>query len=560
MRVKSYIFLVWLLANGGVWAQTHTWILRTTPETVTWRVPDFPADSLAAVQKWVWKTLGENGYYDAVWQNTTRLQPDRTEIVLQLGNAWTLERMEWEGITEAEARNLQLRLRTRSGKPPRAEDLEADLRTILDDLNARGFLLAKAGIARIEPLSNGRLLLRFRIDKGAPVKLAGLETEPASKLRATLLLQMLNLRKNRLLLNFDPEAAAQILRESGLLESVKKVDLRLDLNRDAHVVVTGREAPPGSFDLTLGYVPGVSGKKGSLIGNGQVLLRNPLGYGEVVQARLNRLQAMVSQVNVKAKWPYLLGSAFGLQGAFDGQQRDSTYNQYGFQFDGSYRIGQRLELTASVSQRKIRPGVQGDRLDISRSNTWSAGAGLVFESTDQRMNPRKGFLIQTQLEQGFKAKSISGNATITTPVQRLNGEVWAFVPTLRRQVWVLGTQARVLRTDQPELGDLYRFGGLQSLRGYNEETFLATSGGRLLTEYRLQLDWASYVYLFVDGGWMNAVTSTNNVQATERLIKWGFGGGMQYSTPLGLMNVGYAANPEDGFSNGRIHIGLQVGL
>ena len=47
--------------------------------------------------------------------------------------------------------------------------------------------------------------------------------------------------------------------------------------------------------------------------------------------------------------------------------------------------------------------------------------------------------------------------------------------------------------------ELYRFGGLNTLRGFNEEELFASTKGQLTLEYRFLLDRNSNVFLFFLG-------------------------------------------------------------
>src|SRR5690606_26046770 len=133
-----------------------------------------------------------------------------------------------------------------------------------------------------------------------------------------------------------------------------------------------------------------------------------------------------------------------------------------------------------------------------------------------------------------------------------------FVPTLRRQVLVLGGDAALLLGDVYDDSDLFRFGGATSLRGYDEEQFRGNVVGRALVEYRYQIDRTSFAFLFADVGYIRR-PETPGVSGDES-VRPGYGLGLQYRTPLGLVNVSYALNPDDGPTRGKVHLGLSFGL
>ena len=97
-------------------------------------------------------------------------------------------------------------------------------------------------------------------------------------------------------------------------------------------------------------------------------------------------------------------------------------------------------------------------------------------------------------------------------------------------------------------GDLFRLGGARSLRGYDEEQFSGDAVGRAFVELRHLIDEQSYAYLFADLG------------VVEKETYPGFGIGVQFRTEVGILNVSYAMNDREGWTQGRIHAGISLGL
>jgi hemolysin activation/secretion protein len=82
--------------------------------------------------------------------------------------------------------------------------------------------------------------------------------------------------------------------------------------------------------------------------------------------------------------------------------------------------------------------------------------------------------------------------------------------------------------------ELFRFGGIQSVRGFNENSLQANTFTSLLTEYRYVLSPNLYVHSVLDYGFYEDVTSNNK----NNLLGLGFGFGIQSKN--GLLNLIYA--------------------
>jgi translocation and assembly module TamA len=90
--------------------------------------------------------------------------------------------------------------------------------------------------------------------------------------------------------------------------------------------------------------------------------------------------------------------------------------------------------------------------------------------------------------------------------------------------------------------DLYRLGGLKTIRGFNENFFYASSYLLGNFEYRLFTDPTSYLFLFVDQAWMRNVLSSAIPYDTPT----GFGMGVSFTTPAGIFNFVYGLGNSKG--------------
>jgi outer membrane protein assembly factor BamA len=197
---------------------------------------------------------------------------------------------------------------------------------------------------------------------------------------------------------------------------------------------------------------------------------------------------------------------------------------------------------------------------VPGADAWFGGIGVRFARVDRPMNPRSGLALSTLLEQGVKRRSLvtGSDEQVAVRQQRLHARGRLFVPTFPRQALVVGGDAAILLGDVFDDSDLFRFGGATSLRGYDEERFRGNIVGRALTEYRYQLDPTSFAFVFFDLGYVRR-PATPGLPAGEQVLP-GYGLGLQYRTPLGLVTASYALNPEEGPTRGKIHVGLSVAL
>ncbi len=105
------------------------------------------------------------------------------------------------------------------------------------------------------------------------------------------------------------------------------------------------------------------------------------------------------------------------------------------------------------------------------------------------------------------------------------------------------------------LNELHRLGGLNSLRGFNENFFFASRYAILNLEPRFYLDPNSYFFLFYDQALLYYELETTKFEDSP----FGIGAGVSFTTNAGIFNLAYGLGNSKlqkfEFSNSKIHIG-----
>ena len=106
--------------------------------------------------------------------------------------------------------------------------------------------------------------------------------------------------------------------------------------------------------------------------------------------------------------------------------------------------------------------------------------------------------------------------------------------------------------NQLQLSDHFWFGGFETLRGYREDQFHGTAVAWVNLEYRFLLGRRTRIFLFNDWGFYQY----KDVSGTVNDILPGYGIGLRFESPLGVMGVDYGFGRGDTFSTGKIHFGI----
>ena len=104
--------------------------------------------------------------------------------------------------------------------------------------------------------------------------------------------------------------------------------------------------------------------------------------------------------------------------------------------------------------------------------------------------------------------------------------------------------------------ELYRIGGIKSMRGVDEASIYASSFTIGTVEYRYLFEENGNVFLFVDQGWWEDLSQPEPLSDTPL----GFGVGTSFETKAGIFGLSYALGRQ--FDNpielraGKVHFGF----
>lgn len=560
------------------------WRLVADGEPVAWAPSrPVPADSAEAAAALALAHLQSEGYVLARVDSSARAGGAPT-LYATRGDRPLVATFTLEGATRLDAAAFLATAETRTGRPFDPAALGRDLDALLTRYERLGYPLASARpTLALDPLARPPgVAVRVAVSEGETLRLVGVELVGARRTSGRFAARVAGLRPGRPLAPYDPAAIRTELEATGLFETVGAPSLALtdSAGRDVVVRVPVAEAPPGFFDLVLGYLPAADGREGTVVGNGRIELRNLFGGGRLARLRLVRNPGLASEVEVRLADPFVFGLPLRLEGAFEGYTQDSTFARSRFRAETGYKLAPGLEVVASASRERVEPGFFGaqtveGRPRVAASSAVFGGVGLRYRRVDHPFNPRRGLWVEALAEQGLKRRSLPEDsagfaAPITVRQQRLVAAGRLFVPVFRRQGLVAGGEASVLLGGRAagdegapgeavyDEGDLFRLGGATSLRGYDEARFVGAVVARALVEYRYSLDRLSFAFAFFDLGYLDRPALPDQPALQDVLP--GYGAGVQYATPLGLVTVTYALNPDLSVGQGKVHVGLSVGL
>ncbi|MCL2246280.1 MAG: BamA/TamA family outer membrane protein [Lentimicrobiaceae bacterium] len=324
------------------------------------------------------------------------------------------------------------------------------------------------------------------------------------------------------------------------------------------------------FDGYIGLVP-VSDRSGKIAVSGEMNLHlmNLFTIGESLDLQWRATERFSQFLELKANFPYLVGTPLGVDGLFMLDKKDTTY------LNMNYVIGLFYSFKGYNFARVYFDYATSNILDknlydASHALTYSDykktmyGFAFRFRDLDFIYNPRKGYDLNLNVAVG--SRKIIENAQspqnddvdLVTVRYRLHGKIRGYIPLHKRWVLGLGAEGGALFGKQHLTNELFRIGGMNSLQGFDDLSIRASNYGTGLVELRFLIAKIAYINAFFNGAWYEQKLSGNYLND----FPFGFGAGIAFTTKAGLFYLSYALgkqldNPIS-FKTGKIHFGLAV--
>ena len=431
----------------------------------------------------------------------------------------------------------------------------AALRGLVNEFHNNGYPFAAFRFNNFQA-QEGHLWLDVRIEKGPFMTWHEVQLKGDSTLSAKTVLRMLEVPLGS---PFSLQKLEEIdvkLKQQSFIEVIKPAEISFE-KEGVILFVYLKATKSSSFNGALGLQPDPVSQRIGLTGDLQLRLMNSLRRAEQLDFNWRSIKPATQWLNVRFSYPYLFNTLLGADLRFQLYKRDSTFlelkSQLGLQYSfASYWLVKAM-YNFSSSNRLYAAGSNAQFPNVASLRNSMYGLGINYRKIDYLPNPRKGLLLNVEGFVGQRKVLSDSNSVSTTAKVAFSLE--QFIPLHRR--WVFRYQLSFDSYYAPTIfsNECYRFGGLNSQRGFNEENFLSTTKSTNQWEIRYLLDRNSAVFAFYDQTVFENTSGAN--YKNDR--PFGFGVGANIGSKAGIFSLVYGLgteqkNPLD-FRSGKIHFG-----
>jgi outer membrane protein assembly factor BamA len=523
------------------------------------------SDSFSVIQylQGLRKNLVAQGYLTASVSELS-WQGDTVEAVFEAGAKFEWAKLKTGSVPEEYLSRIGYREKFFRNEPFKPGSVARIFKGVLDEAENTGYPFAEVGLDSVKIRQN-RIDAVLYFDRKQFVKIDSLILKGNIQTSHNYIENYLGIKEgmpyNQSTLNKIPNR----LRELPFIQVIKPFEIGLRPGKaDVYIYVDSRKA--SNFNGILGVLPDNITGDVLITGDVELNLMNALKRGETINMRWQRLQTRTTQLDVRFAYPYMFNTRIGADLKLNLYRQDTLFSQVildaalQYFFSGINNIG--VFVKQQQSNLISAEFFSADRFVDSRITMF--GFLTELQNLDYRFNPRKGYFLDADIAAGTKVitknsdvdPSLYDNINLETEIYNLNIAVGNYFPLGKRSTILLRIRAGHFINDNMFRSEMYRLGGLKSIRGFDEQSIFASSYGIGTLELRYLLEQNSNLFVFLDQAFYESAVQEQVVTDTP----FGFGGGINFETGAGVFSLTYALGRQFdnniSFRSGKLHFGF----
>ncbi|WP_299519333.1 POTRA domain-containing protein [Winogradskyella sp.] len=305
-----------------------------------------------------------------------------------------------------------------------------------------------------------------------------------------------------------------------------------------------------NFDGFLGFGTNENTNRIEFDGYLDLRLINNLNFGETLNLFYKSDEIDQQTFRVDTDLPYLFGSPIGLQIGLNIFRKDTTFSNASQYAKINYQINAQHRIAAGITSTNSTNLLDNDTsiLNDYTSNYYTVGYNYT---KSQFYDPLFPINFWFDLSAGFGNRENDLGSQSQTVFNLNTYKIFNLNP--KNSIYARLNGA-ILTSDDYLDNELFRFGGINSIRGFEENSLVANLFGVINTEYRYRLSNSIYVHSVLDAAYFeNQITD-----AKEKLFGFGFGLGLL--TNAGLFRLNYSSGKSENrqfrLSDSKVHVSL----
>ncbi len=441
----------------------------------------------------------DNAYLTAEYDS---LKEDSTSLTayLNFGKQYKWASLRKGNVDEGVLSQIGFREKLYRNKPVYFKDVKRAQELLIRYFENNGYPFASVKLDSIE-IQNAELNAVINLTKNNLCKIDSVVIKGNAKIASVYIYNYLGIKPGNLYNESQLKKVNTRIAELPFLKATSPANV-IFTDRQTKLFLYLEKKRANQFDGIIGMLPDDVTGKILFTGDVHLNLQNGLGRGEIIDLNWRRLQTQTQDLKMRLVYPFLLKSPLGVDYNFKLYKKDTTFlevtQNIGLQYlliGGNYfKIFYNNKISNLLSTKGLEFSTTLPPYIDYQTNQY--GIGVKYERLDYRLNPRKGFYTIVNASAGTKA--IKKNAKLNPDAYdgiKLNSAIYSgdidagiFFPVFSRMTIKLGAQGAFLQGETTFQNELFRIGGLKSLRGFDEESIFASAFSIIKLEYRYILE------------------------------------------------------------------------
>jgi len=290
-----------------------------------------------------------------------------------------------------------------------------------------------------------------------------------------------------------------------------------------------------------------------ITGDLNLYLQNMFAHGEFLSLQWQKYDALSQKLKTQFDFPFIFNQALGLNTSFNLQKQDTTYLnvrlksgiQYYYKNTNYLKVF--YENTSSVLLQKQNE----QERNLSEYQFKGFGVGIYHSKLDYKQNPRKGLHFSADFSSGKKHLSSDSSSV----QYHFESDFSLFLPVFKHFTFRFQNLLGWIENEQIFQNELFRLGGLMSLKGFDDESIFSSAYSVFNAELRFLFEENSNFYVFYNQAYYEQKLSLKTISDTPS----GFGAGLNFQTKAGVFSLVYALgkqiNSPLNIKNAKVHFG-----
>tara|TARA_B110000259_G_scaffold184593_1_gene231937 strand:- start:14 stop:1663 length:1650 start_codon:yes stop_codon:yes gene_type:complete len=430
----------------------------------------------------------------------------------------------------------------------KVSELEVLMNQLTDALASKSFPFASVTLKNIIPIDKTTLKADLVVVTKQARQLNTVEIKGYDKFPRSFIKHYLGIKTN---IPFDLKAIqtkTETLDQLSFTNQLRPAEV-LFTQDTTSVYLYLEKNKSNRFDGFLGF--GSEETTGNLELNGYLYLNlvNNLNYGESFVLNYRSDENDLKTFESKLTLPYLFKSPIGSELKLNIFKKDSTFTTAEQSVNLFYQLNpkQRLFVGIKTAQSNALEPIESSTIIDYKTNAYE------LRYTYQNRTPKDLlFPVKSQMEVRFSRANRKTSALKTNQNIYLIKAAHLFNLNKSNSLYI-NLNAQGIDSKNYVSNELLRFGGIRTIRGFEENSINASSFGVLASEYRLRLSPSLYVHSIIDAAYFNTP-----IKSDQKLVGIGFGFGLLTEAGLLKFNLanGQLENQNFRFSDSKVHLSL----